>query len=188
MYMKHMYDKHKAELMKEMHKAAEKPLTRASAQYMAMCYDAYKAICMMCDEDEDEDDEEYSEYSGNYDVEVDKDHMSVTRTGKKSKSHKLTEAEAKKWVSHMKNEDGTTGEHFTMDEVKKAMSKMDMSCEPYELWVAVNSIYSDIGEELQRFGVNSVESYADIAYEYWFEDEDAVPNKLAVYYHNVVKH
>lgn len=180
-----IYDKNKHELMKEMHKYAEMPLNDARARYIAMCYDAYKAMCMICEEGEEED--KRSEYSGNYDVEVTKDSMSVTRTHK-DKHRKLTKSEAEHWVKHMINEDGTTGEHFTIDQIRKVMPKIEADCEDYELWAGTNALYSDMCDSLKKYGVNTVDFYAELAYEYWFEDEDAVDDKLSAYYHNIVKH
>lgn len=177
-----MYDHQKHELLEEMKECASQPLTSTRVDWLATCKSAYDALCMLCDK------EHKKSYSGWYDVDVNDDESEMHITRSDGKPHKLTEEQLVHWVDNMVNEDGTNGGHFTLEQAEKAMHKIGADCDPYEFWAGINAIYSDIGAELKRFGVTNIDSYAAIAYEYWFDDADAVKDKLAAYYHNVVKH
>ena len=52
----------------------------------------------------------------------------------------------------------------------------------------MNAVYSDLSEVAERHGVGNDEFYADMAKSFWLCDKDAVEDKLAAYYENVVKH
>lgn len=56
-----------------------------------------------------------------------------------------------------------------------------------EFWVVINSLYSDYDQALKKNNASTLEMYACLA-KAWIEDQDAVPNKAAVYYTYVVQH
>lgn len=101
---------------------------------------------------------------------------------------KLNRQMAEKWVRGMKNADGSTGEHWTMDEASEIMRRHGYNCNPVKSWVAINAVYSDLCDTAQRHGVDNEDFYADMAKSFWLCDKDAVEDKLAAYYENVVRH
>lgn len=101
---------------------------------------------------------------------------------------KLNRQMAEKWVRGMKNADGSTGEHWTMDEASEIMRRHGYNCNPVKFWVAINAVYSDLCDTAQRHGVDNEDFYADMAKSFWLCDKDAVEDKLAAYYENVVRH
>lgn len=101
---------------------------------------------------------------------------------------KLNREMAERWVRGMKNADGSTGEHWTMEQTSAIMERHGLRCNPVKFWVAMNAVYSDLSEVAERHGVGNDEFYADMAKSFWLCDKDAVEDKLAAYYENVVKH
>lgn len=101
---------------------------------------------------------------------------------------KLNREMAERWVRGMKNADGSTGAHWTMEQTSAIMERHGLRCNPVKFWVAMNAVYSDLGEVAEKHGVGNDEFYADMAKSFWLCDKDAVEDKLAAYYENVVKH
>lgn len=99
----------------------------------------------------------------------------------------LSRETAEKWVHGMKNEDGTTGAHWTMEQAEQVMRQHGIQCEPAEFYAALNMLYSDFCEVFKKHGVNKIDFYADMA-KAWLDDKDAVSDKLSAYYEYVVKH
>lgn len=93
---------------------------------------------------------------------------------------------AEEWVRQMKNEDGTTGPHWTMEQTKQVQSQKGIDCDPVEFWAAMNMIYSDYSKVAKKLNINSAEFYACMA-EAFLDDKDAQPDKLARYYQFIVK-
>lgn len=87
----------------------------------------------------------------------------------------------------MKNGDGTTGPHWSMEQVKQLMEQKNLDCDLLELWTAMNMFYSDYYKVAKKLNMNNVNFYLDMAMAF-LDDEDAVTDKLAAYYENVVKH
>ena len=101
---------------------------------------------------------------------------------------KLNRQMAEKWVRGMKNADGSTGEHWTMEQTSAIMERHGLRCNPVKFWVAMNAVYSDLSEVAEKHGVGNEEFYADMAKSFWLCDRDAVEDKLGAYYENVVRH
>lgn len=101
---------------------------------------------------------------------------------------KLNRQMAEKWVRSMKNADGSTGEHWTMEQTSAIMERHGLRCNPVKFWVAMNAVYSDLSEVAEKHGVGNEEFYADMAKSFWLCDRDAVEDKLGAYYENVVRH
>ena len=105
-----------------------------------------------------------------------------------SESMEFDEETAKEWTRSMKNADGSRGPHWTMEQAKSLMTQIGgMDAELPEFWAVLNSLYSDYSKVLKKFGIDRSEVYAHMA-KAWLEDEDAVPDKAAVYYECVVRH
>lgn len=108
---------------------------------------------------------------------------------------KLTEEQYREWAGSMTNADGTTGPHFTKEQAKQIQEKKNMQdIDPVAFWVALNASYSDLCDFFKKYGINTLDAYADYAKAFWFEDDDAVgggkgnAEKLAAYFHAVVEH
>lgn len=94
---------------------------------------------------------------------------------------------AKEWTKQMRNEDGTTGPHWTMDQVKQVMKQHGIDHDAAAFWAIINSIYSDYCAVFKKHGVNTMEMYIDMA-KAWLNDKDAVKDKAGAYFDCVVKH
>lgn len=106
--------------------------------------------------------------------------------GAKGAEMEFTPELAKEWVKKMHNEDGTMGEHWNMDQVKKLMTQRGVEYNHAEVYAIMNAIYSDYCRVLKKYGFNSPEGYMDLALA-WLKDSDAVPNKAMMYYECIVK-
>lgn len=103
------------------------------------------------------------------------------------RSHrKLDRTMAEQWTAGMKNEDGTTGPHWNMEQVKQAMAQRSIPGDPVEFYAVLNSLYSDFGEVFKKYNLK-MDFYCDLA-RAWLDDSDAVDNKAAAYFEYVVRH
>lgn len=102
-------------------------------------------------------------------------------------SKTFDEGTAHEWMENLKNADGTTGPHFSKEQVKGMMNQKSVQMDPMELWIAMNMLYSDYCKVAKKLNVNNVNFYMDMACAF-LEDEDAVDDKLAAYYECIVKH
>ena len=94
---------------------------------------------------------------------------------------------AEEWVSSMENEDGSRGEHWTLDQVERELRQRGMHYDPVEFWAALNAEYSDRCKVYRKYGVNELDFYMDVVEAAWMNDKDAVDDKVAMYYHSMVK-
>ena len=147
-------------LYHKLHEAMEKPVTLGSAEEVMVYADTICALHKLGD-----------------------DHFRES-----TKMMEFTEDDAKAWTARMKNADGSTGAHWTLDQTTELMQRRGINCNPVKFWVAMNAVYSDLSEVAERHGVGNDEFYADMAKSFWLCDKDAVEDKLAAYYENVVKH
>lgn len=99
----------------------------------------------------------------------------------------FNKATAEKWMHKLKNGDGTTGPHWSMEQVKQLMEQKNLDCDLLELWTTMNMFYSDYYKVAKKLNINNTNFYLDMAMAF-LEDDDAVSDKLAAYYENVVKH
>lgn len=100
----------------------------------------------------------------------------------------FTQELAREWVQKMKNADGTTGPHWTMEKTEEARAQRGINCDPLAYWVAMNMIYSDYAKVAEKVNANSMDFYAYMA-KAFLEDKDARNQggeKLARYYEYVV--
>lgn len=105
---------------------------------------------------------------------------------KKGRSSELTEEDAKAWVKGMANADGTTGPHWSPEEVKQLVRQKGLSVDFWPFYAALNAEYSDRCKVYEKHGVNKLEFYIDCVKAFWLEDADAVKHKAAVYYDCIV--
>lgn len=105
--------------------------------------------------------------------------------GEEMHDYALSADKAKAWVSRMVNEDGTKGQHWTMEQTSQVMAQKGYQCDPTEFWVTMNMLYSDYCKALGPAGTPDV--YAAMAHAF-LDDKDAHEDKLARYYHAVAKH
>lgn len=102
------------------------------------------------------------------------------------RSMTLDKETAEEWMKSLKNEDGSSGPHWTMDQTKQVMTKRGFDCDPIEWWAAMNAVYSDYAKVAKKHNVNNIDFYADLA-KAWLYDTDAVDGKAAAYYHFIAK-
>lgn len=89
----------------------------------------------------------------------------------------MSEEEAKKYVSHMKNKDGSVGEHWTLAQVQSYMGEHPelLDLNPVCFYVAMNMMYSDYYKPTR-----TTDTYAMLAKDF-LEDKDGKPDKLQRY-------
>lgn len=59
---------------------------------------------------------------------------------------------------------------------------------PADLFTRINRIADTICKFFKKYGIITVDIYVDFAKDFWLDNEDAKPDKLAWYYEYVVKH
>lgn len=100
----------------------------------------------------------------------------------------LDKTTAHEWTKSMHNEDGSTGEHWSMDQTNSVLSKRGYNYDPVEWYAILNAMFSDYYPVAKKHGLaGSVDFYADMA-NAWLSDKDAVDDKAAVYFAKIVKH
>lgn len=138
-----------------------KPMDEKVAQQLSIYDAAYNALCRWGKED--------------------------SKTESVESNTPFTKDMALEWTSLMKNSDGSTGPHWTIDQTKQVMAQRGINCNPNDFYAVLNSLYSDFGEVFKKHGVSKMDFYADMA-KAWIKDSDAVPDKAAAYFEYVVKH
>ena len=102
-------------------------------------------------------------------------------------SEKLDKQTAEEWMESLHNEDGTKGPHWTMEQVKQVMAQKNWQEDLLRAWVAMNMMYSDYCAAAKKVNANTVDFYVNMA-KAFLDDKDAgADDKLAAYYHAVVK-
>ena len=150
----------KRELLETIRKYGEMPINPARANFLANCWASYNALCMICGEGE--------AVSYDHDEEP------------------LTKNLAVRWVASMENADGTHGGHWSMEQTEQLRKQKNIDCDAVAFYAAVNMVYSDYCKVAEKFGVNSADFCACMA-KAFLDDKDAMPNKLARYYHGIAK-
>lgn len=148
-------------LHQEMHKVMEKPVTLGSAEEVTVYADA---ICLL------------HKLSGDHFREV-------------TKMIEFTEDDAKAWTANMKNADGTTGPHWTMEQTTAVAESMGIQAPVVPRWawgVTMNMMYSDYYDVAMEFGVNRPEFYAALAKAFLMDKDGPEPEeKLCEYYKHI---
>lgn len=104
------------------------------------------------------------------------------------KRERFTKEDAKNWVRHMENEDGSTGEQWTMDATREFKKEMGVDVPDCVWYATMNMMRSDYYKVARKHGVDKPEFYADMAKAFLL-DEDApeAEEKLAAYYHCIAE-
>lgn len=100
---------------------------------------------------------------------------------------KFTRKMADEWVRDMQNADGTHGPHWPREKAKEIMEQYKVDCDPDEFYAVLNAMYSDYCEALKKNNASKMDIYVDLA-KAWIEDDDAVKDKAAAYFLNIVEH
>lgn len=102
----------------------------------------------------------------------------------------LDKTTAESWAHAMKNEDGTTGAHWTTEQTASLAESLGVSekVSPWCWWVTVNMMFSDYYGVASHFGVATPEFFAALAKAFLFdEDGPGAKEKLTAYYCGIVK-
>lgn len=149
----------KKEILETIRRYGEMPINTERSAFLADCWAAYQALCMVSG-DAAENDREMDE--------------------------PLTGEEIMHWVASMENADGTHGAHWTMEQTEQVRVEKEISCSPLRFYAAMNMMYSDYCKAAEKAGCSSVGLYACMA-KAFLEDKDAKPDKLARYYHFIAE-
>lgn len=127
---------------------------------------------------DDREDERYEggggRYAGNF------RHSQNSREHETDKEVKFDEHKAKEWVARMKNNDGTTGEHFKAEHAEQMRNAHCPDCDKMEFWAAMNMMYSDYCDVAKKMNVDRPDFYAHMA-KAFLMDKDAGEEKMAKY-------
>lgn len=96
--------------------------------------------------------------------------------------HTLTSEDAMSWVKHM-----NPPARWTMEQTTAVMQQKGYKHDPHVFYAVMNSMASDYGKTIAKYGVDKPEVWAELAND-WLDDADAVDDKAAEYYHEIVKH
>ena len=106
--------------------------------------------------------------------------------GKGVRVGRFTRDDAEEWTRRMRNADGSRGEHWSYEQTEQVRKQHGFDCNPTAFYAAMNMAYSDYYNTAKEFGLNNADFYANIAHDF-LDDEDAVPNKIAVYRECIAK-
>lgn len=127
---------------------------------------------------DDREDERYEggggRYAGNF------RHSQNSREHETDKEVKFDEHKAKEWVARMKNNDGTTGEHFKAEQTEQMRNAHCPDCDKMEFWAAMNMMYSDYCDVAKKMNIDRPDFYAHMA-KAFLMDKDAGEEKMAKY-------
>lgn len=99
----------------------------------------------------------------------------------------FTREDAEKWVSHMENEDGTTGPHWTIAQTDAVANVAGVHVDKLTFWACLNMMYSDYYSVAAKYGLDRPEFYADLAKAFLMDKDAGGPEeKMAGYYHGIV--
>lgn len=101
----------------------------------------------------------------------------------------LSFEEAKAWVESMKSADGSKGGKWKIEDVEKLLKERGLKDDPIDMWVGMNALYTDLCAVTKRYGIKEtdVNFWVEAAQAFWLKDEDAVEDKLTVYFDCIVK-
>ena len=147
-------------LKEQLHEIMERPVTLGRAEEVTVYADA---ICAL--------------------HKLDDDHFRES-----TKMMEFTREDAEKWVSHMENEDGTTGPHWTIAQTDAVANVAGVHVDKLTFWACLNMMYSDYYSVAAKYGLDRPEFYADLAKAFLMDkDAGGAEAKMAGYYHGIVK-
>lgn len=77
-------------------------------------------------------------------------------------------------VSHMKNYDGTTGEHWSIEQTTNLMKQNNIDANEYDWYYILNMLHSDAG----RIFKNDIRLYLEYANDVYVNDIDGNDHKI----------
>ena len=105
-----------------------------------------------------------------------------------SEASTFTEDDARRWIKHMENDDGSMGAHWTLEQTTAVANSIGVHVDPWVWFAALNMEYSDNFEVAQKYGLDRPEYYADLAKAFLFDKDGGGPEaKIAGYYHGIVE-
>ena len=147
------------ELKRQLREIMERPVTLGRAEEVTVYADAICALHKL-------DDDHFREVT---------------------KMMEFTREDAEKWVSHMENEDGTTGARWTMEQTDAVANVAGVSVKSCVWWAVLNAMYSDHYNTAIKYGLDRPEFYADLARDFIYDkDGGGAEEKIAGYYYGVV--
>lgn len=103
----------------------------------------------------------------------------------------LTPEDINKWNAEMRNEDGTVGGHWTVEQTTAVAHNLGIKFEHISemCWnVAMNMMYSDYFHVANKYGLSTADFYGEMAKAFLFDkDAESPREKLAAYYHGIVE-
>lgn len=100
-------------------------------------------------------------------------------------------AAAMHWAERMKNADGSSGPHWTMEQTSAVADGMGIDPEKIPRWawgVTMNMMYSDYYDVAVEFGLDRKEFYAALAKAFLLDKDGPGPTrKLMEYYEHIAK-
>ena len=149
-------------LYHKLHEAMEKPVTLGSAEEVMVYADTICALHKLGD-----------------------DHFRES-----TKMMEFTEADAKAWTARMKNADGTTGPHWTMEQTTAVAESMGIQAPVVPRWawgVTMNMMYSDYYPVAVEFGLNRLSSTPRWQRRFCSTGRTGGNRKLMAYYEHIAK-
>lgn len=84
-----------------------------------------------------------------------------------SGDEELTKEDAMSWMYNMKNEDGSYGAHWDLEQTRPYMEPRGVTCELWKWAAVMNMMYSDYCKAARKNSVDRPEFYADLAAAFW---------------------
>ena len=106
---------------------------------------------------------------------------------------KMSHKDIENWKRHLKNQDGTMGEHFKKDQVMQAARQIGVNPEEYGEHIfplVMNMMYSDYCAVAKKFGLDRPDFYAELA-KAFLNDKDfggEPEEKVWLYYKCIAEH
>lgn len=118
-------------------------------------------------------------------------HGDESKMKEKMKPKNLDDKEYDKWMEEMEGADGTKGPMWNEEETTSLAKKVGVDFNKFSkkaYQTAVNMMYSDYCEVLEKYGINKPEVYAALA-KAFLDDEDSIKGgeKLSAYYEYIVE-
>ena len=101
---------------------------------------------------------------------------------------KLNDYNPWEWAKDMKNMDGSSGAHWSMEDTETVRKTRNINdCKPEDFWITMNMMYSDYQGVAKKYGIDKPEFYADMARGFLMDkDSKQGREKLEAYYEYVV--
>lgn len=97
----------------------------------------------------------------------------------------MKEIDYARWNREMKNDDGSIGGHWTLDQTNVVAKELGCYHDERDWNVAMNMMYSDYSKVADKFGVN-VPVFFGMMADAFLKDVDSKKNKLKIYYNYIV--